>query len=88
MTNTVFSTVDRFASKFKLIDSLINSVAERLLPQHEAQAGYNCGAGAYHCRNRCRGEMCREDLGLYYGQYVCCDSRTGQDLYSYDYCGC
>jgi hypothetical protein len=57
MTNTVFSTVDRFASKFKLMDSLINTVTARLLPQQEAKAD-GCPAGTYYAGWSC-GDYCR-----------------------------
>ncbi|WP_220210991.1 hypothetical protein [Reticulibacter mediterranei] len=82
--NTVFSTVDRFASRFKPVDTLINHIATRLLPQHEAKGG-GCPSGTTYngwtCGNYCRpaGDLQYELLylcGFHGGQYLvrqCCD---------------
>lgn len=74
MTNSVFSTVDRLTSRFKLVDSLINTVADRLLPQHEAK-GFTCPSGQYACDVQCAtDQMCNPEYT--YNEVFCCQNGT------------
>lgn len=70
MNTTVFSTIDHFTSHFKPIDSLINSIASRLLPQQEAR-GYTCPSGQYVCNVDCNSDaMCNPEYK--YNEFYCC----------------
>jgi hypothetical protein len=88
MTNTIFSTVDRLTSRLKPIDSLINHVAARLLPQHEAKADGPCPSGWTWVGTKCY-YYCNitSDLHMQRVNICYCPDCNGP-LYSHECCDC
>lgn len=87
MTNSIFATVDSFSSRFKLVDSLVNTVAAHLLPQHEA-SGVSCPSDhPLYCGQTC-GDRCdcfSSDYWLYCSKYSTC---AGGIMIKINECGC
>ncbi|WP_220201072.1 hypothetical protein [Reticulibacter mediterranei] len=77
MTNTIFSTVDRLGRRFKLMDTLVNNIASRFLPQNEAAAVAACVSGTYNCGQVCTDDYCRPTSDLHTAMLCgCCDSNN------------
>lgn len=79
MTNKVFSKIDGLSRRFKLVDTLVNSVATRFLPQHEAQAGPGCPSGSRYAGWAC-GNYCLPTSDLQLELLYLCDVPGGQLL--------
>jgi hypothetical protein len=90
MTTTIFSTVDGLTSRFKLVDRLIDTVATRLLPQHEAK-GATCPSDyPYYCGSVCTEMWCYPRGDLYYERRMFCaneGSCNGPNWYT-ECCNC
>jgi hypothetical protein len=84
---TIFSTVDRLTSRIKLMDTLVNTIASRFLPQNEA-AALSCDSGTYLCGYSCSDDYCHPTGDLYPAAICgCCYNSNNQFSHAY-LCDC